>query len=250
MPKITKEQFEQLPEFLKPEYEADGEEYQPRAEGKLNALKVRMDALDAKYQAAQQKITDGEAAQAAAIEAARAEALEQARSKGDVSAVEKRYQEQMADLERRTSEVTAALQAKLDTMANNTKTQGRAALVADVATQLRVFDDSRKQFSKLISDRIDIDPETGKAIFLNEDGGASSLDKAGFIAELAKDPSYNRLRQAEANQGGSAGGNNGSSSGGALKKWEQHTAAELAAIRKENPSEYDRLKNDRDARRG
>lgn len=60
----------------------------------------------------------------------------------------------------------------------------------------------------MIESRIDYDPETGKTIFLNEDGSASSLDLAGFKAEISKSDLYAPVIKASVNTGGIAKGNN------------------------------------------
>lgn len=241
---ISKEQFEGLPEAVASEYEQDGEQYRHKSEGKASALKASLDALDGKYKTVEQQVKEILESQEAKIEQAKRDALEQAKTKGDVNAVEKRYQEQMADLEKRSNQSLEELKAELDELRNTNKKSGRSALLADIASELNVFDDSRKAFSKLVQDRIDVDPKTGKATYLDEDGGATSLDKAGFISELEKDPAYNRMRQAKTNTGGNANGNSGNG-GGASKKFNDHTAEELKALRASNPAEYDRLKAQR-----
>lgn len=240
---LTAEQFEQLPDFVKADYEQAGDGYQPKAEGKATALKASLDALDGKYKTAAQQIEEIKAGQQAAIEAAKAEALEQARSKGDVAAIEKRYQEQMADLERRSGETVQQLQDRLDKLSGQTKESARKSVLSDVASELKVFDDSRSGFARYVGYRVDIDPETGKETYLDENGGATSLDRAGFMAELAKDPVVNRMRQATVNQGGQANGNNGNG-GGASKKFNEYTGAELKAIREATPEEYKRLRDE------
>lgn len=240
MAELTEEQFGQLPDFVKGDYEKSGDVYRPVAEGKLSALKSSMNDLDAKFKTANSRIEEIERSKAAEIEAAKEEALKAARSKGDVAAIEKRYQEQMADLEKRSGETLKQYEERIEKMAGAIKAKERSLLIGAIAKELKIFEDSEKAFSKLVSDRIDVDPETGKITFLDENGGATSLDKAGFIAELAKDSAYDRMRQAEANRGGVANGNNGTG-GGASKKFDEYSADELKEIRAKNPSEYDRL---------
>lgn len=215
MAELTQEQFEQLPEFVRGDYEKAGEVYRPVAEGKLSALKGSLNDLDSKYKQANSRIEEIERSKAQEIENAKAEALKTARSKGDVEAIEKRYQEQMADLEKRNGETMKQFEERIAKMSGTIKTKERSLIVSDIAKELKVFDDSGKLFSKMIQDRIDVDPETGKVTFLDENGGATSLDKAGFIAELAKDSAYDRLRQANVATGGNANGNNGTGGGGA-----------------------------------
>lgn len=213
MAELSQEQFEQLPEFVKGDYEKAGEVYRPVAEGKLSALKGSLNDLDSKYKQANSRIEEIERSKAQEIENAKAEALKTARSKGDVETIEKRYQEQMADLEKRNGETMKQFEDRIAKMSGTIKAKERSIVVGDIAKELKVFDDSGKLFSKMIQDRIDVDPETGKITFLDENGGATSLDKAGFIAELAKDSAYDRLRQANVATGGNANGNNGSGGG-------------------------------------
>lgn len=213
MADLKAEIYEALPDEVKGDYEKVGDVYRPVAEGKLSALKSSMNDLDAKFKTANSRIEEIERTKAQEIEAAKEEALKTARTKGDVAAVEKRYQEQMADLEKRSGEALKQRDERLAARDQRFIATERKSVVGDLAKELKIFDDSEKAFSKLISDRIDVDPETGKVTFLDENGGATSLDKTGFIAELAKDSAYDRMRQAESNRGGVATGNNGTRDG-------------------------------------
>lgn len=217
MAELTEEQFGQLPEFVKSDYEKSGDVYRPVAEGKLSALKGSMNDLDSKFKTANARIEEIERTKREEIEAAKQEALKSAMTKGDVAAVQKRYEEQMADLEKRTGETVKQYEERLKVRDERFVTTERKSLVIDIAKELKVFDDSQKAFSKLIADRIDVDPETGKITFLDENGGATSLDRAGFIAELAKDSAYDRMRQGDVNRGGVATGNNGTGGGASTK---------------------------------
>jgi len=233
---LTQEQFEQLPEFVRDDYEQAGEVYRPKAEGKVAALKSSLDAMDGKYKTAESRIKEIEDSQAAAIEAAKKEALETARNKGDVSAIEKRYQEQMADLEKRSNETVEQYKARLEALTDKLKTGGRKSIIGDLAAELKIFDDSKPLFEKLIGDRVDVDPETGKETYLDENGGATSLDKTGFLAELMKDKGFDRMRQAEANKGGLANGNNGNGGGASVTvtraQWDSMSHAQRSELSK------------------
>lgn len=233
---LTKEQFDQLPDFVKGDYEQEGDSFRPVAEGKLTVLKGKMNELDGKF-----KTTDSQLKEILAKH-------EDDRTKSEQAALERlkkegKIDEILADHERRANESKAQYEARIEKMANSIKTKERSLVVGEVAKELKVFDDSGKLFSKMIQDRIDVDPETGKITFLDEAGGATSLDKAGFIAELAKDAAYDRLRQASVSTGGHANGSN-STGGGAAKKFTDYTGAELKAIRATKPAEYERLLNE------
>lgn len=122
----------------------------------------------------------------------------------------------LSDFERRKAEEIKQLQDQINSLTGSIKTEKRSALVADLASELAT-DSGSKAFKRLVADRIDVDPVTGKVTFLNDDGGASSLDLAGFKAELLKDDSFAPLLKAGVvtKGGGNAQGSTGQ--GGANK---------------------------------
>lgn len=151
------------------------------------------------------------------IEEAKRKALEDARSKGDVEAIEKRYQEQMADLEKRTEERTR--KAVETEFKSKEAKQKQASLAKELGLQYGVDKDAADTIRELLEKRIQIDAETGKEIYLDENGGATSLDRAGFEKEFFNSPRVIRLVKADVatSGGGMANGNNGAggaSSGG------------------------------------
>lgn len=228
---LSQEQFEQVPDFLKDDYEQVGDVYRHRSEGKVATLKQSLDSLDVKLKAQQ-------AEERAKIEAAKAEALENARNKGDVTAAEKLYKEQMADLAARSEAQMRDMQERMAKIANNAKADKKAAIVATLAAELAT-DNGKKTFSKLVDGRIDYDPETGKTIFLNEDGSASSLDFAGFKAEIQKSDLFAPVVKASVNQGGLSNGS--LDTGGAHKKPEEMTEAERTELFRTNPARFNQL---------
>ena len=209
MADLTAEQFGQLPDFVKGDYEKAGDVYRPVAEGKLGALKGSLNDLDAKYRATDSQLKEILAKHEEDRTKAEQAALERLKKEGKVDEI-------LADYERRANESKAQYEARIEKMANSIKAKERSIIVGDIAKELKILDKSEKLFSKLVQDRIDVDPETGKITFLDEDGGATSLDKAGFIAELAKDEGFDTMRQAKIASGGVANGNNGNG-GGASK---------------------------------
>jgi hypothetical protein len=184
-----------------------------------------------------------EANKASEIEAARAEALEKARTSGDVATIEERYKQQMADLEKRKSEELTGLKSKLDELTNSVKTEKRNAVVADLASELAAPKGS-KAFKMLIASRVDVDPSTGELTFLDENGSATSLDLEGFKSELEKDELFAPLLKSGIVTTG--GGNvSGSGSGAGMnRKFNEMSSSELVALKKQDPSRYERLKND------
>lgn len=230
---LTTEQYEQLPDFVKGDYEKDGDTYRPVAEGKLGALKGSLNELDGKYRAANTELQEFKTKGQLAQEAAEAAALERLKKEGKTDEI-------VADLTRRHGETIKERDERIAKMAMAIKTKERSLIVGDVAKELKIFDDSGKLFSKMVQDRIDVDPETGKITFLDESGGATSLDKAGFIAELAKDAAYDRLRQAAVSTGGNAIGNLGPG-GGAAKKPHEYSDAERIELFRTNPAKFREL---------
>jgi hypothetical protein len=168
----------------------------PVAELKVGKLKDSLNGLDS-------KLKEFEKNEQAKLEAARAEALEKLKKEGKVDEI-------LADAERRIGETKAQYEERLQRMTTAIKTEKRSALVADLASELAT-DSGSKAFKRLVADRIDVDPETGKVTFLNDDGSASSLDFAGFKAELLKDDSFAPLLKAGivTKGGGNAQGSTG-----------------------------------------
>lgn len=216
MAELTQEQFESVPDFLQGDYEKFGDVYRHKSEVEFESAKAsfkqKMNDINGKLSTVAGELDSFKASQAEAIEKAKAEALEQAKSKGEANEIIKRYEEQMADLEKRMGSELESVRAEKEQLLNQSKQSKRDALLADARSKLKVFDESAKIFDRVVGSMIDIDPLTGKETFLNEDGSATSLDRAGFYAQLEKDPAFARMRKAEPpSTGGFAQGNNGAS---------------------------------------
>jgi hypothetical protein len=203
---LTKEEFEALPEKARTAFVQDGEEFVPAKDAKL---KQTLNELDNKYKSLQTKYSEYEQTKAAEIEAARAAALEEARSKGDVKAIEERYQQQMVDLEKRVAEKTREEVTKELT---GKQAEQQASSQADkLGAMLGVDKESGEALADLIRHRIKVDPETSKKIYHDAKGSALSVDDVGFIDELKKEARFKRLIKAEVTTtgGGNANGNGG-----------------------------------------
>lgn len=233
MAELNKEQFESLPEFVKGDYEQAGDVYRPVAEGKLSALKGSLNELDGKYRAANTELQEFKTKGQLAQEAAEAAALERLKKEGKTDEI-------VADLTRRHGETVKQYEDRLKARDDRFIKAERSSVIVEIAQELKVFDESKKLFSKLIEDRISVDPETGKKTVLDENGGATSLDIPGLIAELAKDPAFDRLRQANVSSGGKANGNNGNG-GGAAKKPHEYNDAERTELYRTNPAKFKEL---------
>lgn len=213
MADLTKEQYEQLPDFARGDYqEVDGVF---KHAGVLK-LKGSLNELDSKYKAqlseVNERLNGFETEKQHAIEAARAKALEEAKSKGDVEAIEKRYQEQMEDLKRRVAEDTR-LEVSKEYEFKSAQSRAQAE-IADIVAALKPVDEEAAELLKLAISKSQQVTDDGKIIYLNSDGSASSLDKKGFATELVNGGKFKHLRQAVQHTTG-AGLANGSLGGSA-----------------------------------
>ncbi len=220
---LTTEQYEQLPEFAKADYAEHEGAYVPVDSLRVGKLKESLNGLDG-------KLKEFEKNKAADIEAARAKALEEARTKGDVAEIEKRYKEQMDDLRKRVKEETRNEVIK---ELSEKQAGERAASLADkIGLALAHDKDDAEAIADLIRSRVKVDPETGKEIYYSAQGSALSVDRAGFEAELKKEPRFKRLIKAEASTTGAGKANGSNGNGGASNQ--KATRAQFEAM---NPTE-------------
>lgn len=183
----------------------------------LKNAKAERDQYRTKATEYESQMSEAEKRAQERIEEAKRKALEDARSKGDVEAIEKRYQEQMADLEKRTEDRTRKEVEK--EFKGKEAAQRQKSLARELGLKYGVDNHSADTISELLERRIQVDAETGKEIYLDENGGATSLDRAGFEKEFFSSPRVIRLVKADVATygGGMANGNNGAggaSSGG------------------------------------
>lgn len=199
---LTKDEFEALPEKARAAFVLDGEEYIPAKDGKL---KQTLNDVDSKYKSAMSELEEFKRKQAEQIAAAEAAALEKLKKEGKVD-------ELLADVERRNGETVKQFNERIERLTNQIKTEKRSAILSELAGEMAT-DKGAKVFKKLIESRIEVDAETGKVTFLNDDGSASSLDLAGFKAELLKDESLEPVLKANivTSGGGMANGSSGGS---------------------------------------
>lgn len=192
MADLTAEQYGQVPDFLKGDFEQVGEVYRHKTEGKVSTLKASLDGLDAKLKAQQlaedQKLKDAEA-----------KAFEKLKKEGKADEI-------IADYEKRLGETKKQFEDRIAKMTDAAKRDKRASIVAELSSELAT-ESGKKAFARLVESRIDYDPENGKTIFLNEDGSASSLDLAGFKADIIKSEIFSPVIKATVNTGGIASGN-------------------------------------------
>ena len=194
MSDLTQDQYEQLPDFVKSDYtEVDGvykHAGMMKVKGTLNELDSKLKARDSEFSQLSEKLSSIEQQQAEKIEQARKDALEQAKSKGDIAAIEQRYQEQMQDLEKRTAE---RVRQEVQQEYTLKEVQNKAKLeLNEIVHALKPKDEFAK---RLIEDHLRTRQkvEEGRIIYTNDDGSASTLDYKGLIGELQESPMFKPL---------------------------------------------------------
>lgn len=215
---LSKEIFDTLPDAVKADYTEHDGAFVPTDSLKVSKLKDSLNGLDS-------KLKDYEKNESAKLEAARAEALDKLKKEGKVDEI-------LADAERRIGETTKQFEERYQRMAESIKTEKRSAIVSDLAAELAT-DKGSKAFKKLVSSRVDVDPESGKVTFLNEDGSASSLDLSGFKAELLKSDDFEPLLKSGivTSGGGKVNGSTGQGSAFTTGNFAGSRAERAAAIK-------------------
>lgn len=220
------ESLQDLPEAMRDHFveaEIDGKKgFQDKDSAELRKHLFNVKGENKSYK---EKFTELEKSKAADIEKARADGLEEAKSKGDVAAIELRYQEQMKDLAER-AKAEGKNEAAKEFKESSAKDKAKS-LALRLASDIAVDKDSREILEESMQRLITVDAESGKEIYLNDDGSASSLNYEAFKAEIAKKPRYARLVKAELATSG--GGNaNGGAGGGADKTTKPNERADAA----------------------
>lgn len=243
---LTKEEYEELSDKAKQAFVLDGDEYIPVKDSKL---KSTLDGVNGKYRTAEQearelreRLAQFEQQKIADLAAEREKALEEARTKGDVKAIEERYQQQVADVERQTAERVRAEVLK-EVAAEKAKDR-KSALIAELS-MIGVDEDAREAVAYLLASHVDVDPETCKEFYLDENGGAMAVDKKGAIEAFKKMRKFRRLVDSGVTTKGTPNATGSGGGGAAQRKFDEYTGAELSALRRENPAEYERLKSER-----
>lgn len=229
----TQEQFDSLPEWMQKDLVKDGEVYKHAG---LVTVKKTADALNADKQALSDQLAQLKAAEAAKIAEAEQRAYEKAKKDGNVDELEKRLKQQVDDAQRRADETAAQFKDRMAKLAM----KEQKALAAQIAAKYAVDEQSQDLLTELLTRQIQVDVETDQVVFLDANGSALSVDRAGFEAELLKTPRYQRLLKADVTTtgGGKANGNNG---GSASKKPEEYTEQERVQLLKTNPTLFHQL---------
>ena len=221
MNEYTKEQFEQVPDFMKDDFVLDGEVYKHagvvKMKSTLNDLNGKLESQKQEYSSLNERLSSFEQAKAQEIEEAKKQALEQAKSKGEVADIEAIYKQQMEDLEKRTYE-----RAREELTQEYTQKELKAKAEMDLKDLVHGLKPKDKFAERLIADHLKGRQriEDGKIIYFNEDGSASSLDKDGLLKELSDSPIFKPLTsyQPTTTGGGNANGNVGGSAANSSTK--------------------------------
>lgn len=218
-----------IPESMRGDYvevEKDGgkvfqhKEFQ-KVVGAMNRKTEERNAADAELKQYRSKEAERQAE-------AEKKALEKLKSEGKIDEI-------LADSEKRHGETVKQFEeriAKRDAVVIKKARESVVNELGGLATEK-----GEKAFKKLIAERVDYDPENDKYTFKDEDGGVTSLDFAGFKADVMKSETYATMLKASTSSGGH--GTNAGHGGGAPDKQNGNlggTRAErAAALRKRFP---------------
>ena len=229
----NQEQYDSLPEWMQKDLVKDGDVYKHAG---LVTVKKTADALNADKQALAEQLAQYKASEAAKIAEAEQRAYEKAKKDGNVDELEKRLKQQVDDAQRRADETAAQFKDRMAKLA----AKERRAIAVQIAAKYAVDEQSQDLLTELLTRQIQVDVETDQVVFLDANGSALSVDRAGFEAELLKTARYQRLLKADVTTtgGGKANGNNG---GSASKKPEEYNEQERVQLFKTNPTLFYQL---------
>ena len=229
----NQEQYDSLPDWMQKDLVKDGDVYKHAG---LVTVKKTADALNADKQALAEQLAQYKASEAAKIAEAEQRAYEKAKKDGNVDELEKRLKQQVDDAQRRADETAAQFKDRMAKLAM----KEQKALAAQIAAKYAVDEQSQDLLTELLTRQIQVDVETDQVVFLDANGSALSVDRAGFEAELLKTARYQRLLKADVTTtgGGKANGNNG---GSASKKPEEYNEQERVNLFKTNPTLFYQL---------
>lgn len=229
----TQEQYDALPEWMQKDLVKDGDVYKHAG---LLKVKQTADSLNGEKQALANQLAEFQANEAARIAEAERKAYEKAKKEGNVDELEKQFRQQVEDAKRRADETAAQFKERMAKLAM----KEQKALAVQIAAKYAVDEHSQDLLTDLLVRQIQVDVESDQVVFLDANGSALSVDRAGFEAELLNTPRYQRLLKADVTTvgGGKATGNNG---GSASKKPEEYTEQERVQLFKTNPTLFYQL---------
>lgn len=215
---IDDDKFNELPEWLKEQYEKTDDGYQSVDSLKLAKVKGTADNLDtelkgikSQYAELNEKLTSAEQRKADEIKEAREKALEEATSKGETDQIKDLYAQKMADLEERSlarGREEAMKEFKSESLSKDAQNM-RAKLAAELARD----EDSQSAIEILLGNMIK--PSDDGIEFYDTQGGALSINDVNVYKSdvLKKSPLFRHLIKADHKVEG-AGNVNGGAGGG------------------------------------
>lgn len=172
----------------------------------------------------------------AAEEAARKAAEEAAKKNGDTEALEKSWQEKFAARE---AELSAELEKYKGTVVSLTSGQTATKLAAELSVQGSADVLLPHIERRLKTEYRDTGPVT---TVLDKGGKPSAMSVEDLKKEFAENPAFAPLIVGSKASGAGPHGNKGG--GAASKKFNEMNGGELSQLRKDNPTEYERLKTE------
>jgi len=243
------ESLEDLPEALRGNFEAveiDGKKgFQDKESLKAfrlsENLKNEKHALQNKLGEFETRLTESEKLKAIEVEKALKAGYDKALKDGNSEEAERIKREQI-EFERNKAKLEARAEVEKEFKLRELQISAKNDL-ADIINELNAASPAHKKLlEREIMQRQQIDEETGKIIYLDAGGSATTLDKKGLIASLRDDEVVKLLIKPShvVENGGLANGSGGGSA--TTKKFNEYTGAELVELRKNNPNEYERIK--------
>lgn len=235
---LDDDKFNELPEWLKENYEKTDEGYQSIDSIKLAKVKGTADNLDkelkgirGEFGALQDTFTQAEKQKALDIQAAREKALEEATSKGETEQVKELYAQKMADLESRSiakGREDALKEFKAESL-NKDAQNMRSKLAAELARD----EDSQVAIEMLLNAMIK--PSEDGIEFYDAKGGALSINDINVYKNdvLKKSPFFKHLIKPDhvvEGAGNASGGAAGGSSNNGKPKLNKTTQGYLAGL--------------------
>ena len=224
--KLTQEQYDELPDFLKDAYVKDGDGYVTEDSLKVASLKGSLDNLDLKMKA-EERERDEKVRLAA--EQAREEALEEAKNKNNVDDILRIEREKLEDEQARIESQREELKGVKQALADEKLANVIDSLAVHAVTKLK------GAFKILIKQYVNVDINTREVTYLNEDGSASSLDQQGFIKDLAKRETFAEFIKGSTPTSGSGLADGGQSGSAVAKNPKEMTSKERLEFKNADP---------------
>jgi hypothetical protein len=187
---LTEEQYNELPDVAKAAFVKNGDLY---VVGKDSTLKNSLDALDVKHKALVDELGKFKSDEIDKIALAKKEALAEALKKGDATAIEERYKQEMIDLEVR---VAASTRDEVEAEYTAKKAKNKAeSLRKSIAKDLGFDADAVATIELLLTSLIKTN-ESNEISLYDFSGSATSIkgdDEEAVKAEIKKLPQFKYL---------------------------------------------------------